>query len=74
MLPNKENQISCKSNNNIKYTTDKPVNKDHPQERLHMVFMDKWFLFGGFIILFNQGRVTDEWPSFLGWSLFRGDL
>ena len=37
-----------------------------------MVFLDKWPLFGGYIVLFNQGRVTEEWPLFTGWSLVGG--
>ena len=39
-----------------------------------MVFVDKWSLFGGYIILFNQGRVTEMWPIFTGWPLFRVGL
>ena len=49
--------------------TVKPVNKSHPRERHIMVFIDKWPLFGGYIILFNQGRVTEVGPLFTGWSL-----
>ena len=39
--------------------TVKPVNKGHPKERQNMVFIDKWSLFGGNIVLFNQGKVTE---------------
>ena len=44
-----------------------------------MVFIDKWPLFGGYIVLrkgdsLNQGMVTEVWPLFTGWSLFRGGL
>ena len=34
-----------------------------------MAFIDKWSLFGGYIILFNQGKVTTVWLLFAGWSL-----
>ena len=34
-----------------KYTV-KPVNKGHPRERQHMVFIDKWSLFGGNLFYF----------------------
>ena len=54
--------------------TVKPVNKGHPRERHHMVFIDKWSLFGGYIVLFNQGYVTEVWPLFTGWPLFGGGL
>ena len=37
-----------------------------------MVFIDKWSLFRGYIVLFNQGRVTEVWPLFTVWSLFGG--
>ena len=37
-----------------------------------MVFIDKWPLFGGYIVLFKQGRIPEEWPLITGWSLFRG--
>ena len=50
------------------------MNKGHPKETQHNVFIDKWSLFGGYIVLFNQGRVTEVWPLFTGWSLFRGSL
>ena len=30
--------------------------------------------FGGYIVLFNQGRVIEEWPLFAGWYLFGGGL
>jgi hypothetical protein len=29
-------------------TVSRPVNKDHPKERLNMSIIDKWSLFGGF--------------------------
>ena len=54
--------------------TVKPVNKGQPRERQHMVFIDKWSLFGGYFVLFYQGRVIDEWPLFTGWSVFGGGL
>ena len=34
----------------------KPVNKGYPRERQIMAFIDKWSLFGGFFVLFNQQR------------------
>ena len=37
-----------------------------------MVFIDKWSLFGGYIVLFIQRRLTDVWPLFTEWSLFGG--
>ena len=30
----------------------KPVNKDYPREAQHLIFIDKWSLFWGFIVLF----------------------
>ena len=45
-----------------------PVNKGHPREKQHMVFIDKWSLFEGFIELFNQER--GYWITL--WSLFGG--
>ena len=36
-----------------------------------IVFIDKGPLFGGYIVLSNQGRVTEMWPLFTGWSFFR---
>ena len=48
------------------------MNKGHPSEGHHMVFTDMWPLFGGYIVLFNEGRVTNEWPLFTGWSIFGG--
>ena len=54
--------------------TDKPVNKVQPKERQHMAFIDKWSLFGGNIVLFNPGSVTEVWPLFTGWSLFEGGI
>ena len=44
------------------YYTVKPVNKGHPREGQHMVFIDKWPLFGGYTVLINQGRITEVWP------------
>ena len=38
--------------------TVKLMNKGHAREIQHTVFIDKWSLFGGYIVLFNQGRVT----------------
>ena len=37
----------------VSYTV-KPVNKGHLREIKIMVFIDKWSLYGGFFILFNQ--------------------
>ena len=54
--------------------TIKPVNKGHPWERQYMVFLDKWFLFGGYFVLFYQGTFTEVLPIFTGWSLFGGGL
>ena len=48
--------------------------KGLPRERQHMVFIDKLPLLGGYILLFNQGKVTEVWPLFTGWSLFGGGL
>ena len=39
--------------------TVKSVNNGHQKERQHMVFIDKWSLFGGYFVLFNQGSVTE---------------
>ena len=54
--------------------TVKPVNKGHPREKQHMAFKDKWPLFGGYNVLFNEGRVTEIWSLFTGRSLVGGDL
>ena len=50
----------------IEANTVKPVNKGHPRERQRMVFMDKWPSFGGYIVLFNHGRITEMCPLFTG--------
>ena len=39
-----------------------------------MAFMDKWSLFGGLFVLFNQQMIFKVWPLYTGWSLFRGGL
>ena len=40
--------------------TVKPVNKGLSRKRQHhKVFIDKWSLFRGYTVLFNQGRVTE---------------
>ena len=58
-------RVQMCSNNNPNLTSNqntvKPVNKGHPRERQHMVFIDKWSLFGGYwyFVLFYQGRVTE---------------
>ena len=39
--------------------TVKPVNKGHPRERLNMVYIEKWSLLGGNIVLFNHARVIE---------------
>ena len=57
-----------------KKSSYKPVNKGLPREEQHMTFIDKWPLFGGYIVIFNQRKVTELWPLFTGWSLFRGGL
>ena len=54
--------------------TDKPVYNGHPREVHYMVFIENWSLFVGYIVLFNQGRVTEVWPLFTWKSLFRGSL
>ena len=54
--------------------TVKPANKGHLRERQNMVFIDNWPLFGGYFVLFYQGRVIEMWPLFTGWSLFGGGL
>ena len=46
--------------------TVKPVNKCHSREREHVVFIDKWSLFGGYFVLSNQGRVNEVWPFLQG--------
>ena len=46
--------------------TVEPVNKRHLREIQSMVFIDKWFLFGGFFVLFYQGRVIEVRPLFTG--------
>ena len=48
--------------------TVKPVNKGHLREKQYMVFIDKWPLFGGYIVLLNLESITEEWPLFTGWS------
>ena len=55
-------------------STVKPVNKGQISEKRYMVFIDKWHLFGGYMVLFNQGMVTEVWSLFTGWSLFGGGL
>ena len=50
------------------------MNKGHPRERQNKVFIDKWSLFKGYFVLFNQERVIEVWPLFPGWSLFRDGL
>ena len=57
-----------------KQYTVKLVNKGHPRERQHMVFIDKWSLFGGYFVLFCQESVIEVWPLLTGWSLSRGGL
>ena len=52
---------------------DKPVTKGQPRERQHMVFMDKWCLFGSYFVLFCQGRVIEMWPLFRGGLNYRYD-
>ena len=52
----------------------KPVNKGHPRERQHMVFIDKWSLFGVYFDLCYEERVIEVGPLFAGWSLFGGGL
>ena len=38
----------------LNVTTVKPVNKGHPRERQTLIFIDKWSLLRGFIVLFIQ--------------------
>ena len=38
----------------LHYTDVKPVNKGPAREKQILVFIDKWSLFGGFCVLFNQ--------------------
>ena len=40
------------------------MNKGHPRERQHMVFIDKWSLFGGYFVLSYQDRVIEVWPYY----------
>ena len=42
------------------------MNKGHPRERQHMVFIDMWSLFEGYIVLFNQGSVAEVRSLFGG--------
>ena len=35
-----------------------------------MVFIDKWSLFGGYFVLFYQGRVIEVWPYCLQGGLY----
>ena len=35
-----------------KFNTFKPVNIDHPMDRQNLDFIDKWSLFGGYLVLF----------------------
>ena len=65
--------VTCTEKHVIRYTV-KPVNKGHRRERQHMVFVDKCSLFGGNILLFKQGRVTEVWPLITGRPLFGGGL
>ena len=51
-----------------------PVYKGHQRKRQQMALIDKWSLFGGYLVLFYQGSVIEVWPLFTGWSLFVGDL
>ena len=51
-----------------------PFNNGHMEERQNMVFKDKWPLFAGYIVLFNQEKVSDVWPLFTERSLFGGGL
>ena len=44
----------------INVNTVQLVNKGHRREGHHMVFADKWPLFGGNIVLSNRGR-EDYW-------------
>ena len=54
------------------YSTVKPGNKGHPRERHHMVFVDKWSLFGGYLVLFYHGRVIEKIMVFLRrWPLIQ---
>ena len=41
------------------------MNKGHPRERQKMVFIDKWSLFGGYFVLFYQGRVIEVTVFFI---------
>ena len=35
-----------------------------------MVFIDKWSLFGGYFVLFYQGRIIEVWSLYTGWPLY----
>ena len=50
------------------------MRKGRPRERQYTVFIDKWSLFGGYGVLFDQGSVFEMWPLLRGWFLLRGDL
>ena len=50
------------------------MNKSHPGDRQNMVFIDKWSLFGSYLVLFSQGMVIEVWPLFTGWSLYGDGL
>ena len=48
--------------------------EQRPQERHNMTFIDKWSLFGGFFVFYNQQMIFEVWTLFTRWSLFRGGL
>ena len=43
----KESEVRLILSSNFLPYTVKPVNKGYPRIKLHMVFIDKWSLFGG---------------------------
>ena len=55
----------CDNDFRMLCSTVKPVNKGHPEERQNMVFIDKWSLFGVYIVLFNQERVIEMCEIYL---------
>ena len=74
ILARKYQTFGAIKNIRFPYYTVKPVNKGHPRERQHMTFIDKWSFFGGYFVLFYQGKVIEVWTLFTGWSLFGGGL
>ena len=54
----------------INIYTVKPVKKGHRKDRQHMVFKDEWSFFGGYIVLYYQGRIISKCGLYLQGSLY----